>query len=135
MTFNVPMHEMPFARALLKLAELPEPPPDSGEVPQQDLGSLHAKPEIKRPLLHALGAAGGGALAFGAGIGAGHLGQMGVEKLMGKSLTPAKLHMAAPILGGAAALAYHTYKAKEQEQLRRALEAYKSKSPGTVPSE
>jgi hypothetical protein len=137
MTYDVTLREMPLARALWKLAELPEPPPDSGEVPHEELGSLRqpvTKNHIKNPILHGLGALGGGALAFGGGIGAGYLGQLGVEKLMGKQIPAGVLSKAAPVMGGLAAVAYHTYKAKEQEQLRRALEAYQNQSRGSVPA-
>ena len=122
------------ALTLLKVAELPEPPPDSGEVPQSDLGSLHrepvnAKPEtIKHPALHAAKAVGGGLLAFGGGIGVGHLANMGVEKVLGRPIPTNTVRTMAPIVSGLGALAYHTYKEKEREQLHRAYEAYKSKS-------
>lgn len=136
MNRDITLSEMPLARAMWKLAELPEPPPDYGEVPQEELGSLRSPvpgDRIKHPILHGLAAAGGGALAFGGGIGAGYLGQLGVEKLMGRPMPASVSTTAVPILGGLSALAYHTYKAKEQEQLRRALEAYKNKSQGVLP--
>lgn len=135
MTYEVSLKEMPLARALWKMAELPDPPPDFGEVPQAEQGSLRqpvTKNHIKHPILHGLGALAGGSLAFGGGIGAGYLGQLGVEKVLGRPISPGALSMAAPILGGLSAVAYHTYKAKEQEQLRRALEAYQNQSRGSA---
>lgn len=135
MIHEVTMQEMPLARAMWKMAELPEPPPDFGEVPHEEQGSLRqpvTKNHIKHPILHGLGALAGGTLAFGGGIGAGYLGQLGVEKMMGKQIPAGALSMAAPVLGGLSAVAYHTYKAKEQEQLRRALEAYQNQSRGSA---
>lgn len=128
------LHRMPIARALLKLAELPEPPPDFGEVPQEPRAEKQA-PEIKHPILHALGATLAPAAAFGAGTAAGYGAQLGLERAFGKQLTPSRLRMAAPLLGGAMGLAYNEYKTREQQELRRALEAHQSKSKGTVPAE
>lgn len=122
------------ARELAKLAELPEPPPDFGEPPQEEY-ARSKEPPIKHPILHALKATIPPALAFGVGTAAGYGAQRGVEKLLGKSLTPGKLQAVAPVLGGAMGLAYNQYKALEQQELRRALEAHQSKSSGTVPTE
>jgi hypothetical protein len=124
MIFNIPLRQLPMALAMSKLANLPEPPPDSGEAPPAEASSFTQR----HPALHALGAAGGGALAFGGGIGAGYLGQMGIEKILGRQLTPGRVRMAGPILGAISALAYQQYKAKENEELRRALKAYQNRS-------
>ena len=119
--------------SLLKTAELPEPPPDSGEVPQSDLGSLQREPvytgppPIKHPALHAAKAVGGSLLAFGGGMGLGYLTNMGIERALGRPIPASTIRTVAPVLSGLGALAYHTYKEKEREQLHRAFEAYKSK--------
>lgn len=115
---------------ILKVAELPEPPPDSGEVAQENLGSLHQEPEIKSPLWHATKAVGGSALAFGAGMGLGYLANKGVERALGHPIPHTYAATIAPALTVLSNLAYNTYKSKEQEQLRRAHEAYKSRSKG-----
>jgi len=120
------------ALSLLKTAELPEPPPDSGEVPQSDLGSLHREPvytgppPIKHPALHAAKAVGGSLLSFGGGMGLGYLANMGIEKALGRPIPARTIRAAAPVLSGLSALAYHTYKEKEREQLHRAIEAHQS---------
>lgn len=137
MTPLAPLEELHMARAFMKLANLPEPPPDSGEAPQAE-GAIkeQAQPEIKRPILHALKATMGGALGFGAGYAGGALGMRGVEKVMGlgKSSVPPLLHHVAPIAGGLAGLAYQQYKSREHKELQRALEAHRSQSQGTVPT-
>lgn len=134
MTLHVSMHEMPMAMALLKLANLPEPPPDSGEVPQEEVGSLHQPKPIQRPFLHALTAMGAGGLALTAGTAAGYLGQEGAYRLMGKHLTPSRVNNVVPILAGLGALAYQQYQAGTHKELARALEAYKNQRKGTVPA-
>lgn len=117
---------LPAARALLKLAQLPEPPPDTGEAPQEQ--------ERVHPALGVARAVGAPLLAFGAGTGAGYLGQLGVEKLIGHHLTPPRLRVAAPLLGGAFGLAYNQYKALEARELRRALEANQNEPAGRIPA-
>jgi hypothetical protein len=124
--------------AMRKLANLPEPPPDSGEVPQEDLGSLHREPvnrntDIKHPAWHAAKAVGGSALAFGGGMGLGYLANKGVEHVMGHPISSSTVRSVAPVLSGLSSLAYYMYKNKEQEQLRRAIEAHQNKPPRTVP--
>jgi hypothetical protein len=131
--YGFQLSELPMTQAMLKLANLPEPPPDFGEVPQEEVKQPAS--EVKRPILHALKATMAPALAFGVGTAAGYGAQAGVEKLMGKALTPTRARMAAPILGGAMGLAYNQYKAYEQQELRRALEAHKNKPTGAVSAE
>ena len=131
---NELFRHMPIARALLKLAALPEPPPDFGEVPQESRAEPQ-QAQVKHPILHAIGAMAAPAAAFGVGTAAGYGVQLGLERALGKQVTPPRLRAAAPLLGGAMGLAYNQYKALEQQELRRALEAHKSKSTGTVPAQ
>ncbi len=119
---------LPIAEALLKLANLPEPPPDSGEAP-----ATSEKPE--KPWLRAVKAVGGGTLAFGAGTAAGYGAQKGVEKLFGKHLTTPRLTAVAPILGGAMGLAYNQYKSREAEELRNALKSHQEQRARSVPAQ
>ncbi len=134
MKLSIPLSEFSMARELMKLAELPEPPPDAGEAPQAE-GTFkeHAQPEIKHPILHALKATMGPALAFGGGTAAGYLALRGAEKAFGLQ-TPAATGMirqyAAPIAGGLMGLAMQQYKSREQKELHNALEAHRSKSQG-----
>jgi len=132
------LKDFPMAREFMKLAELPEPPPDSGEAPQAE-GAIkeQAQPDIKHPILHALKSTMGPALAFGAGTAAGSLGMRGVEKAFGMG-PPAVGNIrryVAPVAGGLFGLALQQYKSREQKELHRALEAHRSKSQGTVPTQ
>lgn len=113
---------LPISEELAKLANLPEPPPDSGEAPPPEMQGI-SPPE--KPWARAAKAVGGGVLAFGAGTAAGYGAQRGLEHLTGKSLTPSRLRAVAPILGGAMGLAYNQYKAREAEELRNALTSHK----------
>lgn len=124
-------YETPMASALLKIAEAEPTTPDTGEAGMHD----RQLPEIKHPLLHAAKVVLPPALAFGGGYMAGYGAQLGLEKLLGKHMTPASplLHTAVPLIGGAASLAYQQYKGLEQKELRRALKAYQNQSAGVVP--
>lgn len=112
--------EFPMARELLKLAQLPEPPPDSGEAPAPE---LHG---IKSPALHAAKAVGAGLLGTGVGMAAGYGAHMGLERLFSKSVTPSRMHALAPVLGGLAGLSYHMFKDRESKELHRALESHQN---------
>ena len=114
----------PAAAALWKLAQLPDPPPDSGEAPQDE-----------SPIWGGVKRVGAGLMAFGAGTAAGYGAQLGIEKLLGRQATPARLRAVAPVLGGGLGLAYNQYKALEAQELRRAIEAYKNQSARPVPAE
>jgi len=116
----------PIAEELLKLANLPEPPPDSGEAPPPE------QQGISPPWLRAAKAVGGGALAFGAGTAAGYGAQMGVDKLFGKHLSTPRLRAVAPLLGGAMGLAYNQYKSRETEELRNALKSHREQRTRSV---
>lgn len=122
--------DTPLANAFLKLAQLPEPPPDSGEVPQEEVPNQ--PPPIKQPILHALKSVGGSALAFGAGTAAGYGAMMGAERLLKPGPTASRVlrHPVAPILGGLMGVALQQYKSREQQELRRAFEAYKNQRSG-----
>lgn len=122
---------LPIATELAKIASLPEPPPDSGEAPAPEMQGI-STPE--KPWLHAAKAVGGGLLAFGAGTAAGYGTQMGVEKLLGKSVTTPRVLRAAPILGGAMGLAYNQYKGREAEELRNALKSNQEQRARSVPA-
>lgn len=69
---------------------------------------------------------GSGALGFGvgtaAGMGTGYIADKIYEKATGNKIPKPLVLGAAPLLGGAAGIAYSVYKAKEQEAMRRALE-------------
>jgi hypothetical protein len=122
----------------LKLAELPEPPPDFGEAPQEEVRHPVATPkqEIKHPILHALKAVALPAAAFGVGTAAGYMGQRGAEKLlkMGPADVPTWKRVAVPVLGGAFGLAMQQYKSRENKELHDALEAHNSQSERRVPA-
>lgn len=128
------INRMPMARELLKLANLPEPPPDSGEVPQEDVKGQ--QPAIKQPILHALKAVAGPAVAFGAGTAAGALMGRGLARATGAGpgAVPA-LRKVAPFLGGALGLTLQQYHSRTGKELSRAYEAYKSQPAGSVPTE
>ena len=132
--FATSLEQLPMARAFAKLANLPEPPPDFGEVPQDE--QKNPQPDIKHPILHALKAVAGPATAFGVGTAAGALAGRGIAKGfgLGPSATPV-LRKAAPFLGGGMALALHQYHSRTGKELSRAHEAYKSQSARSVPAE
>jgi hypothetical protein len=131
---NIPLSDLPMASALLKMANLPEPPPDSGEVPQEELGSLHQPAPVKRPILHALTALGAGSLGLGAGTAVGYLGQEGLYRALGKQMTPSRVNAVVPVLSGLGALAYQQYQSRTHKELARALEAHQNKPAGAVPA-
>lgn len=117
---------LPIANALAKLANLPEPPPDSGEPPPPETQGI-STPE--KPWVRAAKAVGGGALAFGAGTAAGSVAGLGAKRLFGG--TPAgasRLMRAAPaagaIAGGLMGLAYNQYKHRETEELHHAFKSH-----------
>lgn len=123
------LHAM--AQELFKLAQLPEPPPDSGEPPA---ATQTSEPEpVKHPWRHAAKTLGVGTLAFGAGTAAGYGVQHGVEKVLGKHVTPTRLRAAAPVLSGLMGLAYTNYKSKEKEELHRALQSHKNQRAAGPP--
>jgi len=70
-----------------------------------------------------LGTLAGGAAFQGA--------RYGYEKSMGKLLPQTPFAAVAPVLGGAAGLAYSLYKAHELEEIRRALESTDDKPGGS----
>ncbi len=130
--FEIPLEQLPMARHFAKLANLPEPPPDFGEVPQEEL--KNQQPDIKHPILHALKAVAAPAAAFGVGTAAGALAGRGLTKgfNLGPSATPV-LRKAAPFLGGGLALSLQQYHSRAGKELSRAHEAYKSQSARPVP--
>lgn len=119
---------------LRKLANLPEPPPDSGEVPQEEL--KNQQPDIKHPILHALKAVAAPAAAFGVGTAAGALAGRGITHGLGlgPSAVPT-LRKVAPLLGGGMGLALQQYHARAGKELSRAFQAHQSQSSRTVPGE
>jgi hypothetical protein len=82
--------------------------------------------EKKSPTARMLATLGIGALGTGigsvAGYGAGELANRFSQKVRNQPISTSSLMTAAPIVGGAAGLAYSVYKAREMEELRRALE-------------
>jgi len=139
MISRVNLQQLPMAREFLKIAELPEPPPDFGEVPQEEVRYPVTTPkeEIKHPILHALKAVALPAAAFGAGTIAGHYGQRGIEKVLNMSSkdVPAWRRAAVPVLGGAFGLAMQQYKSRENKELHNALEAHHRQSARRVPTQ
>jgi len=132
MISRTPLSQLPTARALLKLAELPEPP-DFVEAAQSE--PRHPVPEkseaeIKHPVLHALKSVAAPAAAFGLGTAGGYLGQLGIEKAL--KLKPQGAanwqRVAAPLLTGAFGLAMQQYKSRESKELNRAVEAHNRQS-------
>jgi hypothetical protein len=116
----------------LKVAALPEPPPDSGEAPDTGDNELP-----KSPILHGLGTLVLPTLGFGAGMAAGH----GVGKLVrhvtGDKVSPPWVRaatLAAPLVGSGAGLAYGIQKEKELEELRRAVQSYRNQSERRDPA-
>jgi hypothetical protein len=139
MISRVALQHLPMAMEFLKIAELPEPPPDFGEVPQEEVRHPVAEPqqkEIKSPILHALKAVALPAAAFGTGTALGYLGQRGVEKAlkMGPSDAPVWRRAALPVLGGAFGLAMQQYKSRENKELHDAVEAHNRQSARRVPA-
>jgi len=138
MISRISLQYLPMAREFLKLAELPEPPPDFGEVPQEEVRHPVTTPqkEIKSPVLHALKALAGPAVAFGAGTAGGYLGQLGVEKLLklGPQDVPSWRGAVAPVLGGAMGLAMQQYASRSNKELHNAVEAHNSQSARRVPA-
>lgn len=131
---SIPHGHMPMALELLKLANLPEPPPDSGEVPQEEL--KNQQPDIKHPILHALKAVMAPAAAFGVGTAAGALAGRGITHGLGLSPSTAPtLRKVAPFLGGGLALGLQQYHSRAGKELSRAYQAHKSQSAGAVPAE
>lgn len=130
----IPHGTMPMARELLKLANLPEPPPDFGEVPQEEVKDQPR--DIKHPILHALKAVMAPAAAFGAGTAAGALAGRGITHGLGLSPSAAPaLRKAAPLLGGGLALAMQQYHHRASKELSRAYQAHQSQSAGAVSAE
>jgi hypothetical protein len=133
MISRIPLAQLPMARELLKLAELPEPPPDSGEAPQDTSRQPvpeKSREEIKHPVLHALKSVAAPAAAFGLGTAGGYLGQLGVERALNLSPqnAPKWQRVAGPLLTGAFGLAMQQYKSRESKELNRAVEAHNRQS-------
>ncbi len=131
------LEQMPMARELMKLANVTEPPADFGEVANDSAQTEpHRPPEVKRPILHAIGALAAPAAAFGVGTAAGALAGRGITH--GLNLSPSAapvLRKASPFLGGAMGLALQQYHTRAGKELSRAVEAYKSKSARPVSAE
>lgn len=68
-----------------------------------------------------------------AGVGSAYLLDKAFEASTGKKIPLSALHVAAPVLGGAAGIAYNLYQAKQQEELRRALASKSSRPQGRIP--
>jgi hypothetical protein len=85
-----------------------------------------AKEKKKSPTARMLGVIGAGALGTGvgsvAGYGAGELMNRLSMKVRNQPISTGSLQNIAPLVGGAAGLAYSVYKTREMEELRRALE-------------
>lgn len=131
---TIPPGPMPMARALLKLANLPEPPPDSGEVPQEEVKNQPA--DIKHPILHALKAVAAPAAAFGVGTAAGALAGRGITHGLGLSPSAVPtLRKVAPFMGGGLALALQQYHSRAGKELSRAYQAHQSQPARAVSGE
>ncbi len=132
--FNIPLAQLPTARALAKLANFAEPV-DDGDVAREE-EQQKQQPDVKQPILHALKAVAAPAAAFGVGTAAGALVGRGLSKGLGlgPSAVPG-LRKAAPFLGGGLALAMQQYHSRAGKELSRAFEAHKSKSARAVPAE
>jgi hypothetical protein len=87
-------------------------------------------PPVTRPGLHALKAVGTGALGFGGGVLAGRGGYELLRKATGDRMAPEPWGKLAPVIGGAAGLAYTAYKEHELQELRRALQSHQNKPQG-----
>ena len=125
--------KLPIAEALLKMANLPDPPPDSGEAPDPEQNAL---PTSDKPWLHAAKAIGTGALGIGIGTAAGSGAALGLQKLLGKeTFTRSRLMKAGPVLGGVMGLAYNQYKARETEELRNALKSHQNQRARSTPAQ
>ncbi len=73
---------------------------------------------------------GAGLLGMGAGTAAGFGGMHLANKAFGPSGIPhSALNVAVPVLGGAAGLAYSLYKAKEMEEIKRAVKPRNDDEP------
>lgn len=131
---SIPHGCMPMALELYKLANLPEPPPDSGEVPQEEV--KNQPQSIKQPILHALKAVMAPAAAFGVGTAAGALAGRGITHGfgLGPSAAPT-LRKVAPFLGGGLAVALQQYHSRAGKELSRAYQAHQSQPAGAVPAE
>jgi hypothetical protein len=79
---------------------------------------------------------GTGLLGFGAGslagVGSAMLADKWHEAATGQKIPTSTLYKVAPLVGGAMGLAYNVYKAKELEELRRALSSQPNRSQGRV---
>ena len=78
------------------------------------------RPSALRPILAGVAGTGLGTLA---GAGAAHLGNAAVKHFTGKNIPIPYLAAAAPIIGGAAGLAYHMAQSHQLEEMRRAAES------------
>lgn len=102
------------AHAILKFAAVEEKPP----------------PKFFATLAKgALGFGGGTILGFGASAAANQI----HKKVYGTPIPSSLLGPAATLVGGGMGIAYSLYKSKEQEDLRRAYEAYRNRPKGGVP--
>lgn len=107
------------AIAILKLAEEKKPHENAPKHVAKTIGS------------GLLGLAGGTL----AGYGAGALANKGYELIQGHPVPGSLLAPTASVLGGAGGLAYALWKAKEQEELKRAFEGGQNRPEGLVPGE
>lgn len=94
------------------------------------------EPTTGQKLQNAAKVYGTGLLGFAtgslAGAGSAYLADKWYEAATGKKIPTSALHVAAPLVGGAAGLAYNLYQAKQQEELRRALASKPDQSQGRV---
>jgi len=101
------------------------------------LCKVAGEPEPKSSTTSALKTIGTGLLGFGTGSLAGAGGALLLDKwheaATGKKIPLSTIHAAAPIIGGAAGLTYSIYKAREIEELRRAIENKSNQSQGRIP--
>jgi hypothetical protein len=115
-----------FAELLLKQAALENP----GEKDLEMTGRQVEEP-VKRPLAHAAKTLGTGLL----GSSVGYLGGYGATHLFNKYRPIDEKHVAPAVaaLGGIGGLAYSLWKAKEQEELQRAVAAHRNQPAGAIP--
>lgn len=93
----------------------------------------------KNPVRHGALTVGAGLAGMGLGTLAGYGGSELLSKafkgLTGKKIPTAALHVPASIAGAGLGLAYQLYKAKEQEELHRAVESHHKRTKGSLSGE
>jgi len=87
------------------------------------------EPSVTGTVVKGLVGFGGGTAA---GFGLGVLAKKIYEKTQGQPLPPKLLASAGALVGGGFGLAYALYKSKEQEEIRRAIEAKRNRTQGGV---